>query len=244
MSADATPEAGTSTGTGTGARGRRRAQSVARILDAAERILEAEGGDALTMQRLASELDYTVGATYRYFASKDAIVAALQRRVFEALGADLEGALARYEAGSPRASKLGALARVAIVARTYAGLGARRPTHARLLLRMLADPRNVLPEGLGDANATFAVRVGGAAVRELAAARAAGALAAGDDLERALLLWSSLQGLAQARKLERWGIPGLDVDALTERMIVTLLSAWGAEPARAREALARATDVI
>ncbi|MDQ3038107.1 MAG: TetR/AcrR family transcriptional regulator, partial [Myxococcota bacterium] len=140
-------------------RERRREATSERILEAAERILESEGSDALTMQRLAAELGHTVGATYRYFESKDAIVAALQRRVIESLGDDLEAALARYEAGSPRASKLGALTRVALVARVYASLGQRRPTHARLLMTMLADPRNVLPAGVGEANVAAAVRI-------------------------------------------------------------------------------------
>lgn len=225
-------------------RERRREATSERILEAAERILEAEGMAALTMQRLASEVGYTVGAAYRYFDSKDAILAALQRRVFDALGADLAEALARYEATSPRVSMVGALTRVSIVARTYASIAARRPTHARLLLTMSGDPRNVLPEGFGGANAAVAMRIGGQAVRELAAAQGEGALSAGDDVERALLLWASLQGIAQAKKLERWGIPGLDTDRLGDRMVATLLVGWGADPGRAREALARAREIV
>ncbi|WP_236516435.1 TetR/AcrR family transcriptional regulator [Sandaracinus amylolyticus] len=226
------------------ARVRRREAKAERILDAAEGILEREGHEALTMQRLAAELELTVGAAYRYFASKDAIVAALQRRVFEGLAADLERAIAEYEAAHPRASRVGALSRVCVVARVYATLPERRPTHARLLSRMMGEPRNVLPEGFGEANAQVAMTLAGSGVRELASAREAGALGAGDDLERAILLWTSLTGLAQAKKLERWGVPGLDVDALTERLVVTLLVGWGAEPARAREALARAAEIV
>lgn len=219
----------------------RRQAASERILDAAERILEAEGSEALTMQRLASDLGYTVGATYRYFDGKDAILAALQIRTFDGLAADLRAALESFDA---RRSMLSALTRVAIVARVYSTLPTRRPTHAHVLTRMLADPRNVLPAGLGGTNAAAAVRLGSEAVAVIAAAREAGALGEGSDVERALVLWTSLQGLLQSRKLERWGIPGLDVDALTERLVESLLVGWGAEASRAREAIARAAEIV
>ncbi|MDQ3031110.1 MAG: hypothetical protein M3Y87_01740, partial [Myxococcota bacterium] len=69
------------------------------------------------------------------------------------------------------------------------------------------------------------------------------ALSAGDDVERGLVLWASLQGVAQTRKLERWAFPGLDADRLAERLALTLFVGWGAEPSRAREALARAHEI-
>lgn len=225
-------------------RARRREARTEEILDVAERLLDEGGMHALTMQRLAAELGTTVGATYRYFESKDAILAALQRRVFETFGDDLEAALARHDEAHPRASRIGALTRVCVAARTLATMPARRPTHARLLARMLGEPDNVLPTDLGEVNVTVAVSLAGGVIRELAGARDAGGLAAGDDLERAWLLWSSLSGLVQAKKLARWGLPGFDFDALSERLVVTLLVGWGAEAARAREAWARAGESV
>lgn len=222
----------------------RREATSERFLDAAEEILGAEGMDALTMQRLAAEVGCAVGAAYRYHASKEAIVAALQRRVFLGLAADLEAALARFDARAPRAGMLTALARVAVVARVYATLTQRRPLHARLLSRMMADPENVLDDAHGMASMKVAVGIGAACVRELRAAREGGALGPGDDVERALVLWASLQGVAQTRKLERWKVPGLSAEVLAEQLVRTLLVGWGAEPARAREALARAAEVV
>jgi AcrR family transcriptional regulator len=222
----------------------RREATSERILDAAERLLESEGPDALTMQRLAAEIGYTVGAAYRYFASKDAIVAALQRRVFDGLSRDLAAALERFEAERPRAGKLTALTRVAIVARVYATLGSRRPTHARLVARMLAEPENLLDDAHGGANTLVALELGAQAVRELAGARESEALEPGDDLERALVLWSGLSGVMQGKKLERWGVPGLETERLADAMVRTLLVGWGAEPARAREALGRAATFV
>lgn len=225
-------------------RARRRVARIEEILDTAERLLDADGMHALTMQRLAQALGTTVGATYRYFDSKDAILGALQRRVLEHLAADLERALARYEAAHPRASRIGALSRVCVAARTFASMPARRPTHARLLARMMAEPDNVLPPAIAEGNAAVALSLASAVVRELAAAREAGALGPGADFERAWLLWSSLSGLTQTKKLARWGVPGLELDALGERLVASLLVGWGAEPARAREAWARAGEVV
>lgn len=213
----------------------RRQATAERILDTAESILGAEGSAALTMQRLASELGYTVGATYRYYPSKEAIVAALQQRVFHGLAGDVEVALA--------GSIVDPLVRVAVIAHLYTTLAHRRPLHARMLARMMGDPEHVLDEKHAGPNTRLALEVGTAAVRELAAARTAGALGDGDDVQRGLLLWASLSGVTQTRKLERWGVPGLSTDMLAEQLITTLLVGWGADGTRAREAIARAKEL-
>lgn len=214
----------------------RRQATAERILDTAEAILGAEGSAALTMQRLASELGYTVGATYRYYPSKEAIVAALQQRVIHGLAGDVEVALAE--------SVVDPLVRVAVIARLYTTLAHRRPLHARMLARMIGDPEHVLDEKHAAPNTRLALDVGTAAVRELAAARAAGALSAGDDIERGLLLWASLSGVAQTRKLERWGVPGLSTDHLSEALVTTLLVGWGADRQGAEQAIARAKELV
>lgn len=214
----------------------RRESATQRILDTAEAILGAEGFDALTMQRLAKDLGFTVGATYRYFASKDAIVAALQRRVIASLAEDLRAGL------DDRTSD--PLTRIALVARTYVTLAARRPLHARLLSRMMGDPENVLDASHATPNLQLALDIGATAVRELAAARTSDALDAGNDVERALVLWASLTGVTQTRKLERWQIPGLSTDALADQLMRALLVGWGADPKKAKDAIARATRLV
>ena len=188
------------------------------------------------MQRLATELGYTVGATYRYFDSKEAIVAALQRRVFVGLSTDV-GAMLDGKTSDP-------LVRVAIVARIYNTLAARRPLHARLLSRMMGEPGNVLPAAHAHPNMRIALDIGAAGVRELAAARQAGVLGAGHDLERGLVLWASLSGIAQTRKLERWQVHGLSADALADELVTTLLVGWGADPKKTNDAMARAKKLV
>lgn len=214
----------------------RREKASERILDTAEAILGAEGMSALTMQRLASELGFTVGATYRYFASKEAIVAAIQRRVIALLSDDL-GAMLDASIDDP-------LVRVAVVARIYTTLGTRRPLHASLLSRMMGEPVNVLDAALATPNLQLALEIGAIGLRELGAARSAGAIEAGNDVERGLVLWASLTGIAQTRKLERWQVPGLRTDALADQLVRTLLVGWGADSKKVKDAVARAKKLV
>src|SRR5215471_13015579 len=60
------------------------------LLDAAERIVEAEGVEALTVRRVADAVGTTTRAVYSVFGSKDGLVVALGRRAFELLGAEID----------------------------------------------------------------------------------------------------------------------------------------------------------
>jgi AcrR family transcriptional regulator len=60
------------------------------LLEAAERIVEGGGLDALSVRRLADEVGTTTRAVYSLFGSKDGLVVALGGRAFELLGAEIE----------------------------------------------------------------------------------------------------------------------------------------------------------
>lgn len=55
-------------------RARERASTRDRIIEAALRVLEAEGAAALTIRRIAADVEYTAPIVYQYFANKDALV--------------------------------------------------------------------------------------------------------------------------------------------------------------------------
>src|SRR6478672_7441524 len=68
------------------------------VLDAALRLLDAEGVDALTMRRLASELGVSAMAPYRHVGSKDELLMVLvdrlaARLVYPARPRDPKGAM-------------------------------------------------------------------------------------------------------------------------------------------------------
>ena len=88
-------------------RQRRHAATLDRIVEAAGALVAEGGVEALSMGRLADAVDFTAGALYRYFPSKDAVLSALvARHLGEALGF-----LSSSEAALPRGA--GPLARVA-----------------------------------------------------------------------------------------------------------------------------------
>src|SRR5690606_35234074 len=65
---------------------RRKKAQEARILDAALAIVAEGGLDALSIKAIAERADYSPAALYRYFASKDELVAALAIRAVRTLG--------------------------------------------------------------------------------------------------------------------------------------------------------------
>lgn len=62
-------------------------QTAVALLDAAERIVLADGLDGLSVRRLAHDVGTTTRAVYSLFGSKDGLVVALGTRAFELLGA-------------------------------------------------------------------------------------------------------------------------------------------------------------
>ncbi len=63
------------------------------ILEAAIRVLERDGWEALTTSRVAEIAGVSVGTLYQYFAHRDAILEALQNRELERAAEMLEGLL-------------------------------------------------------------------------------------------------------------------------------------------------------
>lgn len=207
-----------------------------------------EGEAALTMQRLAAELGYAVGALYRYFPSKDALLLAVQRRVLEHLADDLERARERMDAHLARSrtvsAKVSALAHVLAAARVYETLTVRRPAHFRLLGRWLADPAPLVATEAAMPAVPALFELFGTVPALFDAAVDAGALAPGDARRRTLVLWSALSGVLQLRKLDRLGVDALRSDALARELTHALFAGWGAASSDLNEALKRAANIV
>lgn len=189
------------------------------LLAVAERLVAEGGIEALTLGRVAAEVAVVPAALYRYFDSKDALLAALQLRTVERLRASFT---ARVE---PSAD---ALARVIAAAHFYLELPERDPAAHRLLTHLLGDPRPLLAD-------TAALRVAPAMMAFLAdvsalfdEAAASGALCPGDAERRALTLWGALQGINQLGKLARFDSERFDARRLGEVALRALLAGFGA----------------
>ncbi|MGW3117775.1 TetR/AcrR family transcriptional regulator [Streptomyces sp. NPDC001107] len=64
---------------------------LARVLEAAERVLIGEGVEALTTTRVAGEAEVSVGSLYQYLPDRDAIIDALAAGYFAKLEAAMDG---------------------------------------------------------------------------------------------------------------------------------------------------------
>lgn len=73
-------------------RARERADVRERIIAAASKVLETEGGAALTTRRVASDMDYTAPVIYQHFANKDDLIGELVRQGYRELLQRLEAA--------------------------------------------------------------------------------------------------------------------------------------------------------
>ena len=206
-------------------RQRRHDENLRRILDTAMRLVEEGGLAALSINRLAEEVDYTPGALYRYFGSKDALLSQLIERVLS----EVRGHLVRAQALLP--ARATPLARVLVLVEGYRVFAKREPHRFGLLATSLAEPRILLRE---DAVARPVMALMMSPMQPLAealtAAERAGLLAAGDPSERTLCVFAFLQGLLPLRKRTR-SAPGVfDVDRLAVRGTRALLLGWGARP--------------
>jgi AcrR family transcriptional regulator len=157
-------------------RERERAERERLIVTAARELAEAEGWDAVTTRRLASEIEYSQPVLYSHFKGKEAIMAAVAVEGFADLAAELRAA--RTSAAGPRPA-------LAAVGAAYAAFAEQRPalydamfTHAIDLPFASPEAPPALQEAFGE-------------LRE-----AVRPLAPDDDLETLTeTLWSGLHGL-------------------------------------------------
>jgi AcrR family transcriptional regulator len=66
------------------------------ILDASLKIVKEGGWDALSMRKIADEIEYTAPIIYEYYANKEAILLELTRKGFLLLAKQLEEAKAKH----------------------------------------------------------------------------------------------------------------------------------------------------
>lgn len=199
-----------------------------------------EGIDAVTVHGLAKRLDCAPGALYRYFPSKEALIAELQVQVVEAAGRWVrrtvnlcDTALEGVGASAPSA----ALFRLLALARLYRELADEMPSQFRLMTMMITDPRELLGHESAQRAVLAATPLASIVRGVFVNATDAGALHVGDATDRALVFWSGLHGVMQMQMLRRLRHGLVDVDRLTEQFCDVTLRGWGAPTEALVEAL-------
>lgn len=214
------------------------------FLDAARRIMTTEGRAALTMQRVTDAVGSSAGGIYVYFPSKDALMAELQREAVETLQRS-------YRRGQEQLDEMldaaGAKAREAALARVLAS-GRFWFDATEAYPSDVSLTRNFLtPSGSNDVDEVEAERVLPAirslvddVSRRIADAAARGALASGQETERAVVLITSVTVVLLTTKLGRLDTDLFDGRRLASQLVHDLAAGWGARASH----LARAESYV
>jgi AcrR family transcriptional regulator len=218
-----------------GRRERARARKLEDILEVSAHLIEEGGLEALTIHRLAGELDCAAGGIYRYFPSMSALFGELQRRIVR----EYEAALTA-ELESKKHDSLGALARIAV---HYHRWFSARPGKLGLIAMGMADPRHILSDDDNERLAAEAAPIVARLVQALESAVANEQLSRGPAIPRAFGYWSAIQGVLSFRKLGRLSRAGLPKnDELLVEVAGTLLMGWGANRRAVRRAFTKARE--
>lgn len=148
------------------------------IVEAAERLLEEEGPDALTVRGIATAAGVAPMGVYNHLGGKQGVLDALLVRGFD----DLTAAMAGVGGDDPYED-------LAEAGRRYRAFARANPARYRLMFEGSVADHQPSPEALEHATAAFEALE--ALVRR---AVEAGSLAPGDTAEIAQSLWSTVHG--------------------------------------------------
>lgn len=197
-------------------------------------IIISDGHTALTIAGIAGELGLAVGALYRYFEGKDAIIAALQTRIVEQLDQEISRVLARLgEASTPE----GAIERLFVATEVYDSLSVRHPAHYLVLGRLLGDPERVLSDDVvaDQLVAPFRALLGHIENAIVDCVRL-GVFSDGPADRRTAQLWSVMVGAMVLRKLGRFHEALADEHISVETRLA-LAESWGGDRVTCEAAL-------
>jgi AcrR family transcriptional regulator len=182
-------------------KGRQRAERERRITTAARLIAEGEGWDAVTIRRLAQEIEYSQPVLYSHFENRDAIVAAVAVEGFRELATMLQ------QAGRESTDRRNALENVAMA---YLAFARRHPA--------LYEAMFTLPTRLrfAEVDTKSELKDGFAALAAVVAPSSADVGVATETF------WAALHGLAE---LERSG--RIRQSARTERVALVVRGLLG-----------------
>jgi AcrR family transcriptional regulator len=202
---------------------RKRHARTQEILDFAQAIVAEAGLEGLTIPALARQMDASVGATYRYFANKQALVVALQLRAIEAFDHRLMQVL--DEVPDPG---LGAVVGAAHAWRAFA---VEEPAMHGLIDAMLSAPARILEDVEASLVQEGLDRVLDTIQAGMATAQEEGELTEGSPRLRTHVLWASLHGVDHFRKRDGRIDSALHSDRVAEAVLADLLRGWGASEA-------------
>jgi AcrR family transcriptional regulator len=223
------------------ARNRRRRSDA--FLAAGLHIVTEEGIEALTMARLAEELDTAVGSVYRYFSSKGELMAAIESTAIERLQQSHDGSVEAVAAAvldELAGSDPPELVRLVVLGRWFCAAAERYPDEVRLLQMVSSRKSSSLTAAYAPSLLPATMALVLAITATIDGAARAGILRDGDALGRAIMWLTAFGGVFVADDLEQYVPDVLGGGRLVRRLNGDLFVGWGAPP----DAVARIDGVI
>ncbi len=178
-----------------------------RILDAAKQLFVKEGFDNVSIRRIASAIEYSPAAIYRYFGNKGEILTALREEGF---------AQFVIEQQARAAEGMDPLERLKLGGRNYIRFALQEPDYFELMF--CTDCNDVDLESPAVRNSMASFHLFRDAVKDAVATGHFG----DTDLETVVFtLWSCVQGLAHLAMTGRVSLMtgGADLDALIDSIL-------------------------
>ena len=184
------------------------------VVDAAERIVESEGFDAMSVRRLGIELGVSRQVVYTHFGGMDGLLGALHVRTAR----DLEARVRALE------EERGTTAHVLAAGRVYVGEARRRPRLYELAFGRPVPGYEPTPASLDAARASFDPIIEAARAWLGAAGVAA---TRGEEVELARVFWAVAHGHVSL-ELAGHADPAT-TDHLVDRALLAVLAGWSTD---------------
>lgn len=187
------------------------------------------------MQAVTDALGTSVGGIYLYFKTKESLVAELQRESLSALHTSYllgQSRLATALEDDGVDAGTAALARVVATARFWVAAERTIATDVELSRRIFDGQRTVVRDAERSPVLPAAIRLLEEVRRRFDDAVDAGALEPADNLERAVITISSVNGVLLASKVGRWDEARFDGRRLAHCYVTDLFVGWGADRER------------
>jgi len=213
-------------------RARKRIARIQEMLEVARNIVAQHGLEALTIAKLAKELDAAVGALYRYFPSKDALLLSLQLHALEEFAETLESRVKSFQETLAQQgqnisqSPANALAQILLVMHFYLDDAKRAPSRSRLIHAFMSTYDPMLTEEGARQGGTLIQRILSHAGEGLRAMELPGKTK--EELEQFThTLWALTHSFTLFRKRDRVQPEHLQTEVLILSSKKWLFTGWG-----------------
>ncbi len=227
----------------TNRRTRKRLEKTKLILSTAQTILLNEGLEAVTVHRIARELDLTVGALYRYFPSKQAMLTGLGEDIVQGFTSALTELTELYVAENPN-DDLQDITEVFVVGYGFLDMAEKSPARYRMVDLMLVDPRTMVRKEDRMTVLQTLFELLARVESRLEQAAQAKTISQGPFRERTIALWSSLLGISSMQKMRRLYPEQVPADNLAAQTLYPLFLAWGCDPSDLKKASEQALEFV